>query len=99
MGDPKGFVNFLFTLALFQNASIDTVGGKKVLIARADTLDDDGAADRLADALWRAERCTADPMGTVDVWTHADRPLDELRIEWAIPPKGTPGPGAMDLPG
>ena len=77
---------FLFTLALFQNASIRTVGGKRVAIARADTLDDPGAPDRLADALWRAAQCTVDPMGGIDVWTHADRSLAELRAEWHIPP-------------
>lgn len=98
MDDPKGFVNFLFTLALFQNASVSTVGGKKVLIARADTLDDDGAADRLADSFLRAEECTADVMGQTDVWAFADWPLDELRRAWHVAPKGVPGPGAMDLP-
>lgn len=98
MADPKGFVNFLFTLALFQNATVRTVGGKRVVIARADTLADDGAADRLAGALWRARECTADVMGAIDVWDHADRPLEELRTEWHVIPKAVPGPGAFDLP-
>lgn len=87
MDDPRGFVHFLFTLALFQNASIRTVGGKRVAIARADTLDDPGAPDRLADALWRATQCTVDPMGGIDVWDHADRSLEELRRDWHIPPR------------
>lgn len=98
MADPHGFVNFLFTLALFQNGTIDTVGGKKMTIARADTLDDAGAPDRLADALWRASRCTVDVMGGVDHFALADEPLVELRQRWSIPPKGVPGPGAMDVP-
>jgi hypothetical protein len=98
MADPKGFVQFLFTLALFQNASVDTVGGKKVAIARADTLADPAAADRLADALWRAAQCSVDPMGGTDVWAHADRDLDELRVAWDIPPKQVPGPSWRDLP-
>jgi hypothetical protein len=59
-------------------------------------LDDPGAPDRLADALWRAASCTEDVMGTVDVWAHADRPLDELRATWSIPPKSIPGPGAFE---
>ena len=97
MDDPHGFANFLFTLALFQNASIRTVGGKRVAIARADTLDDPGAPDRLADALWRASQCTVDPMGGIDVWLHADRELDDLRGEWHIPPRAdTTQPGALD---
>lgn len=95
MTDRKGFVQFIFTLALFQNATIDTVGGKKVAIARADTLDDPVAADRLVDALYRASLCTADPMGGVDLWAHADEPLDELRSRWNVVDKQVPGPGAL----
>lgn len=99
MDDPRGFIQFVFTLALFQNASVDTVGGKRILIGRADTLSDPGAVDRLADTLWRASHCTADVMGGVDHFALADRPLDELREEWGISPKLRPGPGAFDLPG
>lgn len=97
MEDERGFIQFVFTLALFQNGSVDTVGGKHVPIARADTLSDPGAADRLADALYRASRCTVDVMGGVDHFAHADEPLDELRERWRIPPKSTPSPGALDL--
>lgn len=98
MQDQRGFVQFVFTLALFQNASVDTVGGKHIPIARADTLGEPGAVDRLADAFWRASCCTADVMGGVDHFALADVPLSELRERWEIPPKGVPGPGAFDLP-
>jgi hypothetical protein len=98
MSDQRGFIQFVFTLALFQNASVDTVGGKHIPIARADTLGEPGAVDRLADAFWRASRCTADVMGGVDHFALADVPLVELRERWQIPPKGVPGPGAFDLP-
>lgn len=98
MEDPHGFVNFLFTLALFQNGTIDTVGGKKVAIARADTLDEPGAPDRLVDALYRASFCTEDVMGGVDHFALADESLDDLRSRWSIPPKGVEGRGAMDTP-
>ena len=99
MTDQRGFLQFVFTLALFQNGSVDTVGGKKVAIARADTLSDPGATDRLADTLWRATQCTADVMGGVDHFALADRPLDELRAEWNVPPKTVASPGFMDPPG
>lgn len=97
MDDPKGFVQFVFTLALFQNASIDEVGGLKVAIARGDTLSDDGATDRLADALWRASRCTADPMGGVDHFALAGESLVGLRERWSVIGKGVPSPGALEV--
>ncbi len=98
MGSDRGFVQFVFTLALFQNASVDTVGGKRIAIARADTLSDPGAVDRLADAFWRATECSADVMGGVDHFALASTPLNELRAQWNIPPKRVSGPGAFDRP-
>ncbi len=98
MRDQRGFIQFVFTLALFQNASVDTVGGKHVAIARADTLNDPGAIDRLAGAFWRASQCTADVMGGVDHFALAGTPLDELRRRWNVVPKAVPGPGAFDVP-
>lgn len=98
MDDDRGFIQFVFTLALFQNASVDTVGGRKVIIARADTLSDPLATDRLAGALHRASKCTADVMGGVDHFALADRPLDELRELWNIEPKRVASPGALDTP-
>ncbi len=97
MEDERGFIQFIFTLALFQNASVDTVGGRKIPIARADTMSDPGAADRLADTLYRASRCTADVMGGVDHFALKDEPLDELRRRWGIPPKGVPSTGALEV--
>lgn len=98
MADERGFIQFVFTLALFQNASVDTVGGRKVVIARADTLSDPLATDRLAGALHRASKCTVDVMGGIDHFALADRPLAELREEWNIEPKRVPSPGALDVP-
>jgi hypothetical protein len=98
MRDQRGFIQFVFTLALFQNASVDTVGGKHIPIARADTLSDPGAVDRLAGAFWRASQCTADVMGGVDHFALAGTPLDELRQRWNVVPKAVPGPGAFDVP-
>ena len=96
MGDPRGFTLFAFTLGLFQNATITRVSGKKVGIARADTLADPGAVDRYADALRRATCCSVDVMGGIDHFALADRPLDQLRAEFHIVPKGVPGPGHLD---
>lgn len=98
MSDQRGFVQFVFTLALFQNASVDTVGGKRIPIARADTLADAGAVDRLADSFWRASLCSADVMGGVDHFALAGVPLEELRGRWGVPAKSVPGPGAFDVP-
>jgi hypothetical protein len=98
MSDQRGFIQFVFTLALFQNASVDTVGGKHIPIARADTLADPGALDRLADSFWRASQCTADVMGGVDHFSLAGVPLDELRQRWNVVPKGVAGPGAFAVP-
>jgi len=95
MTDGRGFVQFIFTLALFQNASVDTVGGIHIPIARADTLSDPGAAGRLAEAFWRAAHCTADPMAGVDHFALADTPLEELRERWNVAPRSTTGPGAF----
>jgi hypothetical protein len=98
MESDRGFVQFVFTLALFQNATVTTVGGRKVSIARADTLSDPLATDRLAGALHRASKCTVDVMGGVDHFALADRPLDELRELWHIEPKQVPSPGALHVP-
>ena len=97
MSDPRGFVQFIFTLALFQNASVSTVGGLPVAIARADTLAQHGAAERLADAFWRATQCTADPMGGVDQFSMAHEDLADLRSRWSVPPKAVPSPGAYEV--
>ena len=93
--DPRAFVNFAFTLALFQNASVTTVGGKKVAIARADALAEPGAADRFADALRRSMSATADVIA-LDHFSYADLPLDEARSRFGIAPKAVPGPGWRD---
>lgn len=93
--DPRAFVNFAFTLALFQNASVRTVGGKKVGIARADTLAEPGAALRFADALRRSMAATVDVIA-LDHFAHADVTLDEARERFGIVPKGVPGPGWRD---
>lgn len=95
MAGGEGQVLFLVTLCLFQNNSIKRVGGKRVVIACADTLDEPGAADRLADAFYRGQQCTADVMAGIDHFAHAERPLDEVRRELNVLPKSVPGEAAI----
>jgi hypothetical protein len=89
--DPRDYTQFAMTLALFQNGAIHHVAGKRVAIARTDTLDDPGAVQRWADAVRRGAACTVDPMSGVDHFALKDRPLDALRSEFAIPAKAEPG--------
>jgi len=96
MEDPRGYMQFVFTLALFQNAAVTRVGGKRVLIARADTLDEPGAVDRLADATRRAFLCPVDIMAGVDHFAWAAVPLDEARVALSLVPKGVPSPTYLD---
>jgi len=96
MDDPRGYMQFVFTLALFQNAAVTRVGGKKVLIARADTLAETGAVDRLADATRRAYLCPVDIMAGIDHFAWAGVPLDVARRALGVVPKALPGPGYLD---
>jgi hypothetical protein len=97
MDDPKGFTQLVMTLGLFQNASIQHVAGKRVAIARADTLAEPGAAAHFADAMHRGSVCTVDALGA-DHFALAPEPLDEVRARFEIPPKADPGaPGALDV--
>ena len=96
MLDPKGFVQLVMTLGLFQNATITHVAGKRVPTARSGTLDEPGAASRFGDALHRGSLCTVDALG-IDHFAIADQPLDALREQFAIPPReDTSRPGALD---
>ena len=96
MWDPKGFVQLVMTLGLFQNATITRVAGKKVAIARSGTLEDPGATARFGDALRRGRLCRVDALG-IDHFAIADQPLEALREQFDIPPReDTTQPGALD---
>ncbi len=98
MSDPKGFVQLVMTLGLFQNATIKHVAGKKVAIARSGALEDPGAAERFADALVRGRLCEVEAM-SVDHFALAAEPLDELRENFSIPPRADESqPGALVSP-
>jgi hypothetical protein len=87
MRDERGLVLLAFTLGLFQNGSINRVDGKKVAIARADTLSDHDAVPRFAEAFRRGKDCTVDPMGELDLFSYKNESLDELRQRWSVRPR------------
>ena len=88
-------MQFAFTLALFQNATVDRVGGLKVAIARADTLEDPGAVARLADAFRRAVACPVDVMAGVDHFAWAEVPLERARERLGVVPRAVAGEGYL----
>jgi hypothetical protein len=86
MKDERGLVLLAITLGLFQNGSIHHVAGKRIEIARADTLTDDGAVGRWVEAFRRGNLATTDVMGTVRLFEHKNEPLDEARERFGIVP-------------
>jgi hypothetical protein len=86
MQDERGLVLLAITLGIFQNGSIHHVAGKRVKIARADTLTDDGAVGRWVEAFRRGNLCTTDVMGTVRLFEHKNDPLDEARARFGVVP-------------
>ena len=96
MDDPKGFVQLVMTLGLFQNATITHVAGKRVVLARGGTLAEPDACERFADALHRGTACKVDALG-MDHFAIAEEPLDALRDRFGIVPREDPSqPGALD---
>jgi hypothetical protein len=86
MPDERGLVLLAITLGLFQNGSIRHVAGKRIGNARSDTLTDDGAVDRFAEALRRGNACTTDVMGSVDMFARKNEPLDSIREQFGVVP-------------
>ena len=89
MEDPRGFVQLVMTLGLFQNATITHVAGKRVAIARSGTLDEAGAPGRFGVALHRGAVCRVDAL-CMDHFAIAPEPLDVLRDRFAIAPARGP---------
>jgi hypothetical protein len=86
MSDPKGFAQFVMTLGLFQNDSIHHVAGKRVAMARTDTLADPGAVTRWAEAMHRGALCNADVMH-LDHFAWRDEQLESVRERFGVFPK------------
>jgi hypothetical protein len=87
MTDERGLVLLAITLGLFQNGSIRHVSGKRIGNARSDTLTDVGAVGRFTEALRRGNACTADVMGSVDMFAHKDDQLDAVREQFGVVPR------------
>jgi hypothetical protein len=100
MPDPRGFTQFVMTLGLFQNGTIHHVAGKRIRTARVDTLSDQGAVHRWADALRRGASCNVDVMN-LDHFAYKDLPLEEARERFGVVAKGDDArspSGATPLP-
>ncbi len=93
MPPGDGIVLLAVAMALFQNGAIRHVAGKRVKIARSDTLTDPGAVDRFADAMRRGAATTVDVMGGIDHFTLAPLPLDEVREQCGVLPPHEPSAG------
>jgi len=94
MSPGEGMVLLAVAMALFQNGAIRHVAGKRVKIARSDTLTDPGAVDRFADAMRRGAATTVDVMGGIDHFALAPLPLDAVRERCGVlPPREPPAAG------
>lgn len=97
MPDQRGLVLLAVTLGIFQNGAIHHVMGKRVKIARTDTLADPGAVARWVDAFRRGRECPVDVLGGVDHFALAPLPLSDVRAQLGVPPRlasDTPGGGS-----
>lgn len=92
MPDEKGLVLLAVTLGIFQNGGIHHVAGKKVKMARTDTLSEPGAPERWAEAMHRGSLCNADVMGGIDHFALAPLPLEEVRQRLHVVPRTLPDP-------
>ena len=86
MADERGLVLLAITLGLFQNGAIRHMAGKRVVIARADTLSDPGAISRFTEAMRRGHVCPTDVMGTVDLFSCKDESLAAARERLGVIP-------------
>lgn len=86
MDGDDGLTLLAVTLGIFQNGSIRHMMGKKVQMARSDTLSDPGTTRRWIDAIRRGVACNADLMGGIDHFAMAHLPLDEARRQVGLPP-------------
>jgi hypothetical protein len=99
--DPRGFSFLAMIIGLFETGYVPKAAG----FFSADTghLHHAGMAERLADAMVRgkaiADACPGVSLMDLDWFAHADRPVEDVREEYHVPPKsdevlaiGSPGP-------
>ncbi len=89
MPEQWGMAMLCFTLGIFQNGSIQVVGGKPVAIGRADTLSDPGNVERFGEALARGRATTVDVLGGIDHFALAAVDLEEVRDRFHVVPRRT----------
>jgi len=90
MPGDHGITLLAVTCGLFQNGTITKASGKRIPIARTDTLRDPGALDGFTDALHRGSVCAVDVMA-IDHFELAALPLDEVRDRLnVVPPRAAP---------
>lgn len=89
MPDEQGLTLLAVTLGIFQNGSIRHMSGKRVAMARTDTLADPGALRRWVEAFRRGSECRVDLMGGIDHFAMAPLPLDEACRQVGLPPART----------
>ena len=87
MPEQWGLAMLAFTLGLFQNGAIHHVAGKRVRIARSDTLSDPGEIAHFSDALRRGAATVADVMDATLHFSWAGRPLEDVRSELNVVPR------------
>jgi len=75
------FSNFCASLSLHEAGMLESSVG---ITPKVGTLARPGAAEELADAIWRGAQCTAD-FAAIDHLTRADEPLEDVRRDLSIP--------------
>jgi len=90
--DPKGFSLLAMVVGLFETGYLAQAAG--LFESDPGHLAEDGMAVRVADAMRRGARCHDDgevrkDFLAVDWFAYADRPVDEVRAAFSVPPKST----------
>jgi hypothetical protein len=93
--DPKGFTYVVIILGLFESGYVAAVPG--VATANPGHLSRPGGAVRLADALRRGLAMHLDVMAGIDWFAYADKPIDDVRRELGVLPKGADALAAGSL--
>jgi hypothetical protein len=93
--DPKGFSYAVIIIGLFETGYVAAVPG--VATANPGHLSRPGGATRLADALRRGLALNLDVMGGVDWFQTANDPIDAVRKNLGVLPKGSDAIAAGSL--
>jgi hypothetical protein len=83
--DPHAFFYLVLIVGLFETGAVQAVPG--VATANPGHLSSPGGPTRFADAVRRGLAVHTDVIGGVDWFDFADRPLDDVRRHFGVPPK------------